>query len=75
MTGYAAGVATGGPPLALAARRLPPRTTLIGLMAHFCIGRLVTAAPNFALLLIVRLITASAHGAFFGAGMPAGGMT
>lgn len=69
VTGYAAGVAIGGPLLALAARRLPPRTTLIGLMTLFCAGHLVmAAAPDFTVLLVARLVTASAHGAFFGTG-------
>ncbi|MFG2848131.1 MFS transporter [Kitasatospora sp. NPDC048296] len=69
VTGYAAGVAIGGPLLALAARRLPPRTALIGLMTLFSAGHLVmAAAPDFTVLLVARLVTASAHGAFFGTG-------
>lgn len=69
VTGYAAGVAIGGPLLAFAARRLPPRTTLIGLMTLFSAGHLVMAlAPAFPVLLVARLVTASAHGAFFGTG-------
>ncbi|MTE13487.1 MFS transporter [Nocardia aurantiaca] len=69
VTGYAAGVAIGGPVLALAARRLPPRTTLLALMTLFSAGHLVMAlAPDFPVLLVARLVTASAHGAFFGTG-------
>ncbi|MFI2740372.1 MFS transporter [Streptomyces sp. NPDC018711] len=69
MTGYAVGVAIGGPLLALAARRLPPRPTLIGLMTLFSAGHLVTAAaPDFTVLLIAWLVTASTDWAFFGTG-------
>ncbi|MGW1514356.1 MFS transporter [Streptomyces sp. NPDC002394] len=69
MTGYAVGVAIGGPLLALATRRLPPRPTLIGLMTLFSAGHLVmAAAPDFMVLLIAWLVTASTHWAFFGTG-------
>jgi DHA1 family inner membrane transport protein len=74
VTGYAAGVALGGPLLALAVRRLPLRRALVGLMVLFAVGHVVMAlAPSFPVLLIARLSTASAHGAFFGLGAVAAG--
>jgi DHA1 family inner membrane transport protein len=69
VTGYALGVALGGPVITSAARRLRHKKTLIGLALFFAAGHLVMAsAPNFAMLIAVRLLTASAHGAFFGLG-------
>lgn len=69
LTGYAMGVAIGGPLITTVTRRIPHRTTLVGLAVFFALGHVVMAmAPNFAVLLTVRLLTASAHGAFFGLG-------
>ncbi|MFH8841923.1 MFS transporter [Streptomyces sp. NPDC017868] len=69
MTGYAVGVAIGGPLLALATRRLPPRPTLIGLMTLFSAGHpVMAAAPDFTVLLIAWLVTASTDWAFFSTG-------
>jgi len=68
-TGYALGVFVGAPILTLATRRLPPKTTLLALMAIFTLGNLAAAlAPNFALLMGARIVTALAHGTFFGVG-------
>jgi MFS transporter, DHA1 family, inner membrane transport protein len=69
VTGYALGVALGGPLIATVTRRLAHKKTLIGLALFFALGHLIMAvAPNFAILIVVRLLTASAHGAFFGLG-------
>jgi DHA1 family inner membrane transport protein len=69
VTGYALGVAFGGPLLTALSRRWPRRNTLVALTALFAAGHLIMAmAPNFTTLIIVRLVTASAHGAFFGIG-------
>ncbi|MDB5068812.1 MAG: transporter [Chloroflexi bacterium] len=69
VVGYAGGVALGGPLLTLATRRLPPRRVLTGLMVFFAAGHVVMAvAPSFSVLLITRVVVASAHGAFFGVG-------
>jgi DHA1 family inner membrane transport protein len=69
MTGYALGVFVGAPILTLATRTLPRKTTLLALMAIFTIGNLACAlAPNYPLLMGARVITALAHGTFFGVG-------
>jgi DHA1 family inner membrane transport protein len=69
MTGYALGVFVGAPILTLATRALPRKTTLLALMAIFTIGNLACAlAPNYPLLMAARVITALAHGTFFGVG-------
>ncbi|HEY9233625.1 MULTISPECIES: MFS transporter [Phenylobacterium] len=69
ITGYALGVFAGAPLLTIATRRLPRKTTLIALMAIFTIGNLACAlAPNYEVLMIARVITALAHGTFFGVG-------
>jgi DHA1 family inner membrane transport protein len=69
MTGYALGVFVGAPILTLATRTLPRKTTLLALMAIFTIGNLACAlAPNYPMLMVARVITALAHGTFFGVG-------
>lgn len=69
MTGYALGVFVGAPILTLLTRRLPKKTTLLVLMAIFTLGNLACAlAPTYGLLMAARVITALAHGTFFGVG-------
>jgi DHA1 family inner membrane transport protein len=69
MTGYALGVFVGAPILTIATRALPRKTTLLVLMAIFTIGNLACAlAPTYPLLMAARVITALAHGTFFGVG-------
>lgn len=69
MTGYALGVFVGAPILTLATRRLPRKTTLLVLMAIFTLGNLACAlAPTYELLMAARVVTALAHGTFFGVG-------
>lgn len=69
ITGYALGVFAGAPLLTIATRRLPRKTTLIALMIIFTIGNLACAiAPNYQILMIARVVTALAHGTFFGVG-------
>ncbi len=66
VTGYAIGIAVGGPILVFATRKIERRSVLVGLMAWFAAAHvLLTVAPSFELLLIGRVLTASAHGAFF----------
>lgn len=51
----------------LAARE--PKRALLALMTFFVVGNALSAvAPNFALLLVGRVVAAFAHGAFFGIG-------
>ena len=69
VSGYAMGVVIGAPLVAMATARLPRKTALLGLMAVFLVGNLGCAlAPTYWLLLLARIVTAFAHGAFFGIG-------
>jgi DHA1 family inner membrane transport protein len=69
MTGYALGVFVGAPILTIATRRLPRKTTLLVLMAIFTLGNIIAAiAPSYGVLMAARLVTALAHGTFFGVG-------
>ncbi len=69
MTGYALGVFVGAPILTILTRRLPRKTTLLVLMAIFTLGNILAAvAPTYGILMGARLVTALAHGTFFGVG-------
>jgi DHA1 family inner membrane transport protein len=67
VTGYAAGVAVGGPLLGLLIGRLALKPAILGVMALFALGQLLCAlAPSYELLLAARLVSACGHGVFFG---------
>jgi DHA1 family inner membrane transport protein len=67
VTGYATGVAVGGPLLGLLMTRIPLKPAILGVMAIFAVGQLLCAlAPNYELLLGARLVSACGHGVFFG---------
>jgi DHA1 family inner membrane transport protein len=69
VSGYAMGVVVGAPIVAIATAGLPRKTALLALMAVFIIGNLGCAlAPGYGLLMAARIVTAFAHGAFFGIG-------
>lgn len=69
ISGYALGVAVGAPLLTIATRRLPRKTVLLALMAIFTLGNLACAmAPGYEWLMAARVVTALAHGTFFGVG-------
>jgi DHA1 family inner membrane transport protein len=69
VTGYALSVAFGSPFLAIATARMDRRRTLLLLIGIFVFGNLLCAlAPNYALLMAARVVTALCHGAFFGLG-------
>jgi MFS transporter, DHA1 family, inner membrane transport protein len=69
VTGYALGVVVGAPLLTLPTERVPRKWLLLGLMALFTIGNLLSAlSPNYAVLLAARVVTSLCHGAFFGVG-------
>ncbi len=69
VTAYAIGVAIGGPILSLLTVRLPSKPVLVGVMFLFAASQLLCAfAPDYGLLLLARLVSAGAHGLFFGAG-------
>ena len=69
ISGYALGVVVGAPLLTAMTARLPRKHVLIGLMTIFTIGNAACAlAPDYASLMIARVVTALAHGTFFGVG-------
>jgi len=69
VSAYALGVLIGAPAMTLLFGRLRTRTALIGLMAIFTLGNLLSAvAPDYWTLLAARLVTSLNHGAFFGLG-------
>ena len=69
VTGYALSVAFGSPFLAVATARMDRRKALLLLIGIFILGNLLCAlAPNYALLMAARIVTALCHGAFFGLG-------
>lgn len=69
VSGYAMGVVVGAPIVAIATAGLPRKTALLALMAVFIVGNLGCAlAPTYGLLMAARVVTAFAHGAFFGIG-------
>ncbi len=69
VSAYAIGVAIGGPVLTVFTSRFSQRNVLICLMIVFSIAQVLCAiAPDYGLLLAARLLSACAHGVFFGAG-------
>ena len=69
VSAYAMGVLIGAPLMTLATARVPRRYLLIGLMAIFTLGNLLSAlATNYNTLLLARVVTSLNHGAFFGIG-------
>ncbi|MGE8468301.1 MAG: MFS transporter [Pseudomonas putida] len=69
VSAYALGVLIGAPLMTLATGRVPRRYLLIGLMAIFTLGNLMSAlADDYASLLVARVVTSLNHGAFFGIG-------
>ena len=69
ISGYALGVVVGAPIMTIATARWPRKTALLVLMAVFTIGNLACAlAPNYWTLMAARVLTAFAHGTFFGVG-------
>lgn len=69
VSAYAIGVTLGAPVMTLLFSRFGRRSALIGLMAIFTLGNLLSAlAPDYWSLLASRLITSLNHGAFFGLG-------
>ena len=69
VSAYAFGVAFGSPIVAVATARWPRRIALAGLMGVFVLGNVGCAlAPSYGLLMAARVLTALAHGAFFGIG-------
>ena len=69
ISAYALGVVVGAPLLTVAAARLDRRVLLIGLMALYTVGNLLSAfAPSIGWLELSRFLAGMPHGAFFGVG-------
>ncbi|MDC0771381.1 MFS transporter [Streptomyces sp. HD] len=69
ISGYALSVAVGAIVLTAATARLPRKGVLVGLVALFVIGNLLSAvAPSYAVMLLGRVVAALCHGSFFGIG-------
>jgi MFS transporter, DHA1 family, inner membrane transport protein len=67
ISAYALGVVVGAPVIAALATRLPRRAVLLGLMAAFLAGNVLSAlAPGYATLLLARFLSGVPHGAYFG---------
>ncbi len=67
ISAYAAGVVIGAPLLAVLAATWPRKALLIGLMAAFTVGNVLSAvAPSYGLLVASRFVAGFPHGAFFG---------
>lgn len=70
VTGYAIGIAVGGPLMTIVTGRVPRKTLLVWLAVVFTAGQIACAlAPGFASMLALRIVVAVAHGVYFGAAM------
>ena len=66
-SGYALGVAIGAPLFTVLGLRLPRRRMLLISIVVFVVGNLISAlGPTYSVIMIGRLVAASAHGAFLG---------
>jgi DHA1 family inner membrane transport protein len=64
---YALGVVVGAPVIAALGARLPRRRLLVGLMAAFLVGNLLTVvAPGYRTMMVARFLSGLPHGAYFG---------
>jgi len=69
VSGYALGVAGGAPLLAMLTARMERRHALLLLLGLFIAGNALCAvAPNYAVLMLARVLAAFCHGSFFGIG-------
>lgn len=69
ISGYALSVAVGAIVLTAATARLPRKQVLVGLVALFVVGNLLSAvAPNYSVMMLGRVVAALCHGSFFGIG-------
>jgi DHA1 family inner membrane transport protein len=67
ISAYALGVVVGAPAIAALSARLPRKGLLVGLMAAFGAGNLITAlAPGYGAVLGARFFSGLPHGAYFG---------
>ncbi|WP_189186946.1 MFS transporter [Streptomyces albiflavescens] len=69
ISGYALSVAIGAILLTAATTRIHRKAVLVGLVALFVLGNLLSAvAPTYAVALLGRVVAALCHGSFFGIG-------
>jgi MFS transporter, DHA1 family, inner membrane transport protein len=69
ISGYALGVVVGAPVLTVLTDRWNRKLVLIGLMLIFTLGNIACAlAPSYGFLMAARVLTALAHGTYFGVG-------
>lgn len=67
VSGYAIGIAIGGPALAVLSKKMNRKLLVILLGLGFTLGQALCAiAPNFELLLLARVFVSVLHGAYFG---------
>jgi len=75
ITGYAAGVAFGGPIMTLATGRIERKQQIILLLAVFVVGNIICAlSTSYGMLLVGRIIGSFCHGAFYGSASVAAGV-
>lgn len=66
ITGYALGVAIGGPIIVMLTFRLNRKALLMLLMGIFILGNILGGlSPNYTTLMLSRIVTSLAHGSFF----------
>jgi MFS transporter, DHA1 family, inner membrane transport protein len=69
ITAYAMAIVIGGPLLTIGLARFERKTVLLGLMALFVIGNIISATTsNYSVLFISRIITGLTQGPFYGIG-------
>src|SRR5690606_42043571 len=67
ISGYALGIAIGGPLLAIATKKMARKSLILLLGTVFTIGHVLCAlAPNFELLMLARIVVSVVHGTYFG---------
>lgn len=70
VSGYAIGIALGGPLLTIATARVERRRLLVTVTAAFTLGQAICAvAPDFVSMLATRVTIGVVHGVFFGVAM------
>ncbi|MFI5711505.1 MFS transporter [Kribbella sp. NPDC051620] len=73
VSAYAIGVVVGAPVIAALGARTGRKRLLLGLMAVFVLGNILSAVANsYELLMAARFLTGLPHGAFFGIGAVVG---
>lgn len=67
ISGYAVGIAIGGPLLAVATKKMTRKALILALGGTFVVGQVLCAlAPNFELLMLARVLVSVVHGTYFG---------